>query len=52
MLSRKEVFDLFFDSDCFDEHYSEDEFDGYIDDCAVDRITRYIEYDCIKIRFR
>ena len=45
MLSRKEVLDLVFDDDCFDEHDSEDEFDGYIDDSEIKRITRHNEYD-------
>ena len=45
MLSRKEVLDLVFDDDCFDEHDSEDEFDGYIDDSEIERITRHNEYD-------
>ena len=35
MLSRKEVLDLVFDDDCFDEHDSEDEFDGYINDSEI-----------------
>ena len=37
--------DLIFDDHCLHEHDGEDEFNGYIDDGDVERITRHNEYD-------
>ena len=45
ILSRKEVLDLVLNDDCFDEHDSEDDFDGYIDDGEIERITSHNEYE-------